>query len=422
MILKFLKKSIWLSYFLGSFSWLFWSPSVVSAPVKLTLDHTPILSANPYEDLIINAIPNPDEKINELILLYRPAGKRLFESSKMNRGSDGVYTGVIPSSFITPKGLVYFIAALDKNDREIMLFGSPERPHAVSTRSVVVIKSSDLLIYEDVLQGLKRETKIAYKIFTLKQLDEGNQRFISKLEKQPPEVIVTLGVESAQLIRNSSVSKKVPVIYSMLADPRAPSLVTPFSTGVSFDITVKKYLTSFKKVIPKVKKVGIIYDPSRTGPMVQEARALAPSMGFEILAMRIEEPGEVEAILRAFEKDIDALWITPDGTVLKGNNFQILEKFSHRFRIPLFVFSQDLVRQGALVGLSPDYFSVGIQTGILVQKILDGTSPKNLPVKFPEKVRVSLNMQTADDLQLKGIAQRVVDFAAQNDYPLRVYK
>jgi len=401
---------------------VFISPLGKSAPVQISLDHTPILTANPYEDLVVTGIPDPADGIEHLILFYRPAGKRLYDSHYMSRRSDGIFTGVIPSSFITPKGVVYFIAARDRAGREVMLFGSPERPHMVMSRSVVILKSAELNLYEDVIQGLGREAKIAFKTFTLRKIPEANLKIIARLEKQPPEVVVTLGLKAAQLVRKSTLNKRVPVVYSMLADPLSPSLRTANTTGVSFDISVKRYLASFKKIIPKVRKVGIIYDPSRTGSMVQEARALAPSMNFQILATRVEEPGEVEPILRAFEKDIDALWVTPDGTVLRGKNFSILEDFRRRYHIPLFVFSQDLVRQGALVGLSPDYFGIGIQTGQLVRKILDGTKPRNLPVKSPEKIRVSLNMQTAQNLRLVGIAQRIVDYAAQNDYPLRVYK
>lgn len=393
-----------------------------AAPAPFTLQHTPVLYSNPYEDLVITARPSNPEQLSQLLVYYRAAGKRLFDSVPMNRSGNGLYTGVIPAASIPRAGVVYFIAARDRNGNDYILFASPERPHAVSSRSVVLIKSADLELYDDVIKGARREIGSEIKEFDLSLGNGIEKKIQQKLDQEPPEVVITLGPKAAQFVRASNFSKNVPVIYSMVSNPRSSELRQEKSTGVSFDISVRQSLATFKSIIPNIKKVGVIYDPKRTGTMVQEAKALAPSLGFELLATRIEESGEVEPTLRAFEKSIDAFWLIPDSTVISGANYNRLVDFSRQYRIPLFVFSQDLVRKGALVALSPDYQAIGAQTGKLVRRVLEGNDPARLPVATPEKMNVTLNMRTARDLRLEGIAQRIVDYAAENDYPLRVYK
>src|SRR5262249_10170752 len=138
-----------------------------AAPAPFTLQHTPVLYANPYEDLVISARPSNPEQLAQLLVYYRAAGKRLFDSTPMARTGNGLYTAVIPATAIPRAGVVYFIAARDRLGNDYILFASPERPHAVSSRSVVLIKSADLELYDDVIKGARREIGTEIKEYDL---------------------------------------------------------------------------------------------------------------------------------------------------------------------------------------------------------------------------------------------------------------
>ena len=402
--------------FWGSGSGLYAQPKAVS------VDHTPILFASPYEDLVIKARIFPADEMKGVLLYYRASTKKTFESVVMNRSSEGVYSGVIPASGISTSGLLYFMVGQDARNQNVPLFASAERPHAVSGQSLVVFQSGSVSLYDDVLAGIRKEFTGHVKVLDLAPRAATQGKVMDLLQRDPPQVVITLGQGAAQLFRQSALSKKVPVVYAMVADPNAHGLKTDYSTGVSFDISPRNILETMKAVIPKLQRVGVVYDPLRTGALVEEARSLAPSMGYEILATRIEEVGELDSVLRAFERGVDIFWLLPDSTVLSGQNFDHLLKFSREFRVPIFAFSQELVRKGALLSITPDYEDLGVQAGIIVKKILEGTDAKLIPVAKPRKMKMALNMNVAKTFKIENIAQQIVNYSAERDFPLRVFK
>lgn len=398
------------------------APVTFAQSKGVSVDHTPVLFATPYEDLVIKAKIFPADSLKTVWLRYRASNQKQLESVVMSRSSEGVYSGIIPASGISTSGVLYFIVGRDVADQDIPIFASAERPHAVSGRSLVVFQSGNVSLYDDVLAGIRKEFTGHLKIIDLTPHTGPQGKVMDLLQRDPPPVVVTLGQGAAQIFRESPLSRKVPVVYAMVADPDAHGLKTSHSTGVSFDISPRSILETMKAIMPKLERVGVVYDPLRTGSLVEEARSLAPSMGYEILATRIEEAGELESVLRAFEKGVDIFWLLPDSTVLSGQNYDHLLKFSREFRVPIFAFSQELVRKGSLLSITPDYQDLGVQVGLVVKKVLDGTDAKLIPVVKPRKMKLSLNMNVAKSLKIENIAQQIVNYSAERDVPLRVFK
>jgi ABC-type uncharacterized transport system substrate-binding protein len=53
-------------------------------------------------------------------------------------------------------------------------------------------------------------------------------------------------------------------------------------------------------------------------------------------------------------------------------------------KVPIFAFSEGLVKSGALASFSPDYSEIGKESARLAEKILNGASPKSLPPVYPK--------------------------------------
>jgi putative ABC transport system substrate-binding protein len=99
--------------------------------------------------------------------------------------------------------------------------------------------------------------------------------------------------------------------------------------------------------------------------------------------------------LRAIIPKIQALWLVPDSTVLTEDSLKFVMDTTLDSNVPVVGFSSELVRSGALVGLSVRYEDVGRQAGALARKIL---SEQGRPVTItfpPERLRLALNLKTA---------------------------
>src|SRR5205807_9057929 len=91
----------------------------------------------------------------------------------------------------------------------------------------------------------------------------------------------------------------------------------------------------------------------------------------------------------------DALWLPADPTVATPEAFQFLLELSLAHRKPLLVFSESLVRAGALLAVVPDYEWTGTAAAAAVQRILSGERAGDVPVAGPVHTRVVRNPDAA---------------------------
>ena len=97
---------------------------------------------------------------------------------------------------------------------------------------------------------------------------------------------------------------------------------------------------------------------------------------------------------------IDALWIIPDGTVVTKESLEIILKMSLKHHLPVFCTSSAIVKAGALVSISPDYTHTGLQAYQMAQTLLNTPTVISLGVKQPDKLKITLNTQTAEIIRV----------------------
>jgi putative ABC transport system substrate-binding protein len=90
-----------------------------------------------------------------------------------------------------------------------------------------------------------------------------------------------------------------------------------------------------------------------------------------------------------------------DETVINKNALEYIILFSIEKKIPVMGLSSRFVQKGALFSLFSDYYDLGCQAGELVEQILRGISPNKLPVAFPQKTKLALNLRTASLIGVK---------------------
>lgn len=259
---------------------------------------------------------------------------------------------------------------------------------------VAILKSSDISAYNQAIAGFKAALPAGTNF-----VEYDMQGDVAKGRKQAQRIrasdaalVLAVGLKAALVAKLEIID--IPVIFCMVLDPGKHDLKAPNMTGLLLEVPIERQLATLRTVLPAAKRVGVLYDPEKTGPFVEEARRRAKGFGLHLVSKTVTSEKEVPSALRGLVSEVDTLWLVPDSTVLTEDSLRFLLNTSMEASIPVLGFSPDLVKSGALVGLSVNYEDIGRQGGALARSILNGKgrSPALAP---PERLRMSLNLKTA---------------------------
>ncbi len=260
---------------------------------------------------------------------------------------------------------------------------------------IAILKSADIAAYNEAVNGFKAgmPNSTTFSEYDL-QGDVGKGRKIAKkLRASDVSLVLAVGLKAALAAKLEILD--IPVVFCMVLNPDKYDLKAPNLTGVMLEVPIERQLSTIRAILPRAKPVGVLYDPEKTGPLVEEARRLAVKFGLEMVERQVRSEKDVPTALRELLLKVDALWLIPDSTVLTEDSFRFLLGTALDHNIPVFGFSEEFVRSGAMASLSVSYRDVGKQTGGLASKILtDRTSFPSNPIP-PEKIRMALNLKTA---------------------------
>jgi putative ABC transport system substrate-binding protein len=218
-------------------------------------------------------------------------------------------------------------------------------------------------------------------------------------------VDVIVGYQTPCVAAAKQATTKIPIVMSPSADPIGSGFVASFArpggniTGMA-SATVEmagKNLELIREVLPAVRRVGALgnaTDPFHKA-FFEGILSAARALDFEIKPILVQGNDE---FARAFGE-----------MVTSGMGALIVQpSLPHRFaaetalknRLPLFAPSEELTRVGGLMSYSPHIASVYRGAAAFVDKIIKGSKPADLPVQFPTKFQLIINLKTAKALGL----------------------
>ncbi|MDO8141256.1 MAG: ABC transporter substrate-binding protein [Candidatus Brocadiales bacterium] len=275
----------------------------------------------------------------------------------------------------------------------------PDTPVFAEGHTAIVIQSQTIAAYSEAIKGFEegcKEKGISIKaIYDMKgDVDEG-KRVIKNIKdnKLRPNLIFAVGVLATALVKEQFTD--IPIIFCMVINYRRFNLAGTNMTGISSEVSAEDQFAILKELLGANKSVGVIYDPKETGSIVSEAVPIERKSDFNLIEAEVASEGEVASALNSMIDKIDALWIIPDGTVVTKKSLEIILKMSLKHRLPVFCTSSAIVKAGALVSISPDYRQTGLQTAKMAQTLLSSPTVISLGVKQPDKLKITLNTQTA---------------------------
>jgi putative ABC transport system substrate-binding protein len=156
-----------------------------------------------------------------------------------------------------------------------------------------------------------------------------------------------------------------------------------------------------QEVLYQVKRVGLLYDPSKTGFFVKKALYSSEKLGIKLIVKEVHSPKDVPSMLDSMKDGIDAFWMLPDTTVVTPETVEYLLLFSLENKIPVLTFSDKYLDLGAMISVSIDAFDIGRQAGEMAKEILSGSDIKNLPRVHAQKAVLTLNLKVAKKLGIR---------------------
>ncbi len=214
-----------------------------------------------------------------------------------------------------------------------------------------------------------------------------------------PDVIVAIATPSAQTV--AAAARDTAIVFSAVTDPVGAKLVTNMAkpggniTGVTDLTPIDKHMALVKRIAPKAKSLGIIYNPGEANSvtLVSLINTFAPQHGMSVIEAGATKSSEVLAAARSLVGKVDVIYVPTDNTVISA--FTAVLKVAYSAKIPVIAGDTDSVKQGAVAALGFNYYDIGRQTGKIVLRILKGDKPGNIAVEGVNKMELFVNPASA---------------------------
>jgi len=267
----------------------------------------------------------------------------------------------------------------------VRLFLSPSFANAFE---VLVVKDSNIKPYLDAVAGFKSSCSCTVKEVALSDIDA-----LEKAVRAHPDAVVAVGTESFRKVRRI---KSIPVVYTMVVPSEAEDISADNLSGVSMAFTAGDYFNAIAEAFPAAKRVGVLFDPARTGALVREASRAAGKKGLTLVTAEVSDPRRLPELLNEIRGKIDLLWLPPDPTFSNSASIEHLMLFAFQNKLPIFSFSKKIVSLGAVAALSVDPRNMGAQAGEMARCLLQGEQGPFL--EHPKRPRLIVNRKIAEKI------------------------
>lgn len=265
-----------------------------------------------------------------------------------------------------------------------------------------IVLSSDAAPYRTCESALGRELATTHTTIRSMLLTELDDATLKQLSSKRSGAIVAIGSEAAARLQ-SSLSPEAPLTYCMVANPRASGLATGRATpGVSTDIPASDQFVAIKQAIPSIRKIGVIFKASspRSVELLAEFRATVGQIPIE--AIDIDSAGSPsDAIRKVVQAKPDIIWTAADSSVYNAGTIKALLKESLTASIPVFGFSSQCVRAGALLGLTVRPEDQAAQAAQIVRRFIESPGKPPTSSIVPPKFRLAVNSVVASRLDIR---------------------
>lgn len=271
-------------------------------------------------------------------------------------------------------------------------------PTGEAAAETCALLSRDIPPYNEALAGFREAYPGKVHRFVLEEETQAALAAVNAVRRHPCPHLLALGSRALKMLK-IRVNVK-PIIYAMILNPQATVGAAPSITGVHLEPSAADALAAIRRVLPKATRVGILYTPALSDPIVAAAQKAARSLRLEVIAMPANSIGAAIRAIPNLAARADVLWMIPDAITASQKVFEAMLAISFKRGIPLFALSRKHVSQGALAALFTDYRKNGRQAAEIVLQLEKGKKPNQIPSQHARGAGLVLNLGTATKLGL----------------------
>jgi ABC-type uncharacterized transport system substrate-binding protein len=228
----------------------------------------------------------------------------------------------------------------------------------------------------------------------------------AELVRLKVDVIVTSGNVAALAAKQATAT--IPIVFPAAADPVGTGLVASLArpggnvTGRSLQHTdlAGKRLELLREVVPNLRQVAIMANAGSIGSVleIREVHEAARTLGLEVVTLEIRHAEDIAPAFEGLKRGVEALYVVGDPLVttnrIRINNMALAA------RLPTMHAFREYVEAGGLMSYGANFPDMFRRAGDLVDKILRGAKPADIPVEQPTKFDFIINLTTAKLLGL----------------------
>jgi len=235
------------------------------------------------------------------------------------------------------------------------------------------------------------------------------------------DAIVTAGTESTTAAKQ--VTSAIPIVFALANDPIGAGLVESLArpggnaTGLSLqsaDLAGKR-LELLREILPNLRRLAILVNVNNPGSVLdmRAAEAAARTLGLDVTKLEIRRADDIAPAFEAIKRRADALY-APADPLVNANRVRI-HTLSLSAQLPDLYGFRGYVEVGGLMSYGADFTDLFRRAAEIVNKILHGAKPADIPVEQPTKFDLVVNLTTAKTLgltvsdKLLALADEVID-------------
>jgi putative tryptophan/tyrosine transport system substrate-binding protein len=217
------------------------------------------------------------------------------------------------------------------------------------------------------------------------------------------DVILTSGSAGAAAKQATSV---IPIVLALATDPLGAGLVASLSrpggniTGLSQqspDLAGKR-LEILRELATGLRRLAILANIGDPQSVVEigEVQAAARTFGFETTNLEVNRSEDIALAFEMLKGNADALYVCT-GAFMNSNRVSVIT-FANSSRLKTIYGHRQYVEAGGLMSYGPNIIDMFRRAAEMVDKILRGTKPANIPIEQPTKFDLVINLSTAKAL------------------------
>src|SRR5499427_6510361 len=219
------------------------------------------------------------------------------------------------------------------------------------------------------------------------------------------DVIVTGGNAAVAAKQASSV---VPIVFALASDPVGDGLVASLArpggniTGLSIqapDLAGKR-LALLREVVPGLRRLAIMVNVDLPAAVLEmgEIQAAASTLGLDVATFEIRRGEDIAPAFEALKGRAEALYVVADALVIIHR--VRINTLALTARLPTMHGTREYVEVGGLISYGPNFSDLFRRAADMVDKILRGAKPGDIPVEQPTKFDFVINLTTGKALGL----------------------